>query len=159
MTTTLKLLDAKQEIATFNVKSGETLTLSALDNINYQLIDEQTQLGPQQISAQRVGEDLHIYIDNARKPEIIVQSYYAEGVAGEANLIIGQGADGQIYAYTPTSGTTEGVIGSLSTEQSVTQTLGGQALSSTSWAFNPWWALGLVSVAAAGVALASNGGG
>lgn len=104
MTTILKILNAKQTIAEYQIENGATLTLNAQDKVNYQLIDQATGLAPQQIIAKRVGNDLQILLENGDQiPDIIIQNYYADELSDSTNLLVGQHENGKVYTYVPLS--------------------------------------------------------
>ncbi|TNH01062.1 hypothetical protein FHQ22_11645, partial [Pasteurellaceae bacterium Phil31] len=158
MSTTLKVLNAKTEIASYTIANGETLTIKAQDEVNYQLVDNLTGLGPQNIIAKRVGNDLQILLENGDTvPDIIIEDYYDnDDPAATTNLLIGQHENGNIYAYVPESGQTSDAVSMLAEQMAAPQALGGDEISGL-WVFSPWWLLALIPLAA--VAMAAGGGG
>ncbi|WP_208606172.1 hypothetical protein, partial [Rodentibacter trehalosifermentans] len=64
MSATLKVLSAKKVIASQKINQGDTLIIEARDKSNYQLIDDQTGFGPQNIIAKREGKDLKIFLED-----------------------------------------------------------------------------------------------
>ncbi|WP_159991346.1 hypothetical protein [Pelistega ratti] len=105
MSTTLKVLSAKKVVASHQVNPGETLVINARENSNYQLIDDTTGLGPQNIVTQRDGKDLKIFLeDGDSKEDIIIKDYYQDEMGETSNLLVGQHENGNIYAYVPESG-------------------------------------------------------
>ncbi|MGR3807904.1 Ig-like domain-containing protein [Pasteurella testudinis] len=156
MSITLKVLNAKTEIANYKVVNGETLIIKAQENVNYQLIEDATGLGPQNIIAKRIGDDLQLLLENGDNvPDVIIEDYYSD--EGATNLIIGQHENGNIYAYVPESGQTSDAVSMLAEQMSAPQALGGNEISSF-WVFSPWWLLAAGAVVA-GVAIAASGGG
>ncbi|MGR3808583.1 beta strand repeat-containing protein [Pasteurella testudinis] len=159
MSTTLKVLNAKTEIASYNVVNGETLIIQAQDEVNYQLIDNSTGLGPQNIIAKRVGNDLQILLDNGDMvPDVIIEDYYGdEDPATVTNLVVGQHENGNMYAYVPESGQTYDAVSMLAEQMSAPQALGGDEISGL-WVFSPWWLLALIPLAAVAIAAGNSGG-
>ncbi|OOF83686.1 hypothetical protein BKG92_02310 [Rodentibacter ratti] len=160
MSTTLKVLSAKKVIASHQINSGDTLVIDARDKSNYQLVDDQTGLGPQNIIAKREGKDLKIFLeDGDMNPDVVIKGYYGDENSEEVtNLIVGQHENGGIYAYVPESGLKADAVSMLAEEVAAPQALGGEDLGSAFWAFNPWWLLALVPLAA-GIAIAAGSGG
>lgn len=145
-------------IATHNVSKGNPVVLQAKDKVNYQLIDDQTGFGPQNIIAKREGKNLKIFLeDGDMNADIIIEGYYgsAENPEDVTNLIVGQHENGKIYAYVPESGAKSDAVSMLAEEVSAPQALGGDELSSAYWVFSPWWLLALLPLGA----LAFAGGG
>ncbi|TGZ98314.1 cell wall anchor protein, partial [Rodentibacter pneumotropicus] len=160
MSTTLKVLSAKKVIASHQINQGDTLVIDARDKSNYQLIDDQTGFGPQNIIAKREGKDLKIFLeDGDMNPDVLIKGYYGDENSEEVtNLIVGQHENGGIYAYVPESGLKSDAVSMLAEEVAAPQALGGEELASAFWAFNPWWLLALVPLAA-GIAIAASHGG
>ncbi|OOF38016.1 hypothetical protein BKK49_10585, partial [Rodentibacter rarus] len=159
MSTTLKVLSAKKVIASHQIKQGDTLVIEARDKSNYQLIDDQTGFGPQNIIAKRDGKDLKIFLeDGDMNPDVVIKGYYGdENSEDVTNLIVGQHENGGVYAYVPESGLKADAVSMLAEEVAAPQALGGEEIGAF-WAFNPWWLLALVPLAA-GIAIAAGGGG
>ncbi|QIA77827.1 hypothetical protein [Rodentibacter caecimuris] len=160
MSTTLKVLSAKKVIASHQITQGEMLVIEARDKSNYQLIDNQTGLGPQNIIAKREGKDLKLFLeDGDMSADVVIKGYYGDENSEEvSNLIVGQHENGGIYAYVPESGLKSDAVSMLAEEVAAPQALGGEDLASAFWAFNPWWLLALVPLAA-GIAIAASNGG
>ncbi|WP_279716331.1 Ig-like domain-containing protein, partial [Chelonobacter oris] len=156
MSVTLKILNAKTEVASYRIIDGETLTIHAQNNLNYQLIDDATGFAPQNIVAKRVGDDLHILLqDGDQIEDIIIEEYYDDPAA--TNMIVGQHENGNIYAYVPESGQTSDAVSMLAEQMAAPQALGGDEISAL-WVFSPWWLLAAGAVIG-GVALAVGSGG
>ncbi|OOF64236.1 hypothetical protein [Rodentibacter sp. Ppn85] len=160
MSTTLKVLNAKTVIAEHKIKQGETLTLLAKGEANYQLIDDKTGVGPENIITKREGNDLKIFLkDGDMKEDIVIKDYYDEETGKEtSNLLIGQADNGKIYAYIPESGVKADAVSLLADQVTAPQILGGDELASAFWTFNPWWLAALVPLAA-GIAIAASNSG
>lgn len=148
MSTTLKVLSAKKVVATHQVNPGDLLVIDARENSNYQLINDQTGLGPENIIVKREGKDLKIFLeDGDMNPDILIQGYYGDQDSEEvSNLLVGQHENGKIYPYIPESGEKMDAVSMLADQTMAPQALGGEELSSAFWAFNPWWLLALVPV-------------
>ncbi|UWZ92785.1 Ig-like domain-containing protein [[Pasteurella] aerogenes] len=159
MTTTVKVLNAKKEVANYTASKGQPLVIQAQDKVNYQLIDDATGLAPQNIIAKRENNNLVITLeDGDTNPDIIIENYYNDN--GEStNLIIGQHENGNLYVYVPESGVSSEAISILAEEVIAPQALGGDVLKSAFWAFNPWWLLGAAALIGGIAAIASGGGG
>ncbi|PJG85886.1 hypothetical protein [Conservatibacter flavescens] len=163
MSATLKVLDAKTEIASYQVQKGQALIIDAQDKVNYQLVDNSTGLGPQNIIAKRDGNNLQVILeDGDTLPDIIIKNYYgsAEKPEDVTNLLVGQHENGKIYAYVPESGQVPDAVSMLDAGDAAPQALGGDEISGL-WVFSPWWLLALIPIAGAAALLAggSSGGG
>lgn len=159
-TVTIKLHDAKTIISAFQVTKthDQPVTIQAQKGINYELIDDATQFAPENIKIQRMGDDLYISFeangDSALDPDLIIQGYY--GTDGNTtNLLIGLHENGNYYAYVPESGLQQNAVSMLADQMSAGQALGGEALTSAAYEFNPYWLLALIPI----VGLAAAGGG
>ncbi|WP_243645973.1 putative Ig domain-containing protein, partial [Volucribacter psittacicida] len=159
MSTTLKVLSAKKVISKYKIADGETLTIKASKNVNYQLIDDQTGVAPQKIIAKRVGNDLQILLENGDQvPDIVITDYYTDTTAESTNLLVGQHENGKVYVYVPTSGEKADAISVLLNNQAEPQVLGGDERDGAFWVFSPWWLLALIPVAGIAIAAGSGGG-
>ncbi|OOH91361.1 hypothetical protein BMT54_02720, partial [Pasteurellaceae bacterium 15-036681] len=151
-------MDATKEVASYKVTKGNTLVIDAQENVNYQLINDATGLGPQNIIAKRDGNDLQITLENGDlQPDIIIKNYYGENTEDTTNLIVGEHENGNIYAYVPESGETADAVSMLAAGDIEPQALGGHEVSAL-WVFSPWWLVGLGALALAGVAIGASGG-
>ncbi|TCP91316.1 hypothetical protein EDC44_13122 [Cricetibacter osteomyelitidis] len=157
MTVTVKVLNAKKEIASHKVEKNQSITINATDKSNYQIINDETGFAPQNIIAKRVGKDLQITLEDGNlTPDIVIQNYYGEGNPEEVtNLIVGQHENGKTYAYVPESGEKSDAVSMLDDADAASQSLGGDELASPFWVFSPWWLLALVPLAA-GIAIAAS---
>ncbi|WP_256802012.1 Ig-like domain-containing protein, partial [Rodentibacter ratti] len=157
MSATLKVLSAKKVVASHTLNQGDVLVIDARENSNYQLIDDKTGLGPQNIIAQRTGKDLNIFLeDGDMRADVVIKGYYGNENGEEtSNLLVGQHENGGIYAYIPESGEKSDAVSMLAEDTVAPQALGGEDLGTAFWAFNPWWLLALVPLAA-GIAIAAH---
>ncbi|NBI41048.1 hypothetical protein GVX86_06125 [[Haemophilus] felis] len=64
--------------------------------VMFELIDTETQLGPEKIRAKRVGNDLHIFIDEDNQVDLIIQEYYSYE---PLSSIVGVREDGLFHPY------------------------------------------------------------
>lgn len=159
MSTTVKVLNAKAVVETHKVQPGDVVRITAQENVNYQLINDQTGFGPENIITKRDGSDLKIFLeDGDMKEDIIIENYYAEAGEKSSNLVIGQHENGGLYPYIPESGLESNAVSLLADQGAAAQALGGQELSVAFWAFNPWWLLALAPIAGVAAVAASRGG-
>ncbi|MDG6896031.1 Ig-like domain-containing protein [Volucribacter amazonae] len=162
MSATIKLLSSKKELASYNISKGESIVFDGQSKINYQLVDNATGKAPEKIIAKRDGNDLQITLNTeSSSPDIIIKNYYEGDNPEQANsnsMIIGEAANGKIYAYVPESDETQDAVAMLDNQESATQILGEEELDSNGfWVYMPWWVLGL-GLLGGGIALAVNNG-
>ena len=158
---TLNINNAKEtlESVKFQTASGQALRIPAQADVNYQLIDDLTQFGPENIMTKRVGDNLVVAFEGSTidNPDLILEGYYADATgASKSSLLIGQHENGNVYPYVPESTAPEDAVTMLAEEVQAGQALGGEIISAL-WAPNPLWLLALLPLAAA--AAASGGGG
>ncbi|MCW9709614.1 Ig-like domain-containing protein [Avibacterium sp. 21-586] len=158
---TLKINDAKQTLETINITAGkkQAVEVSAKGKVNYQLIDDQTGFGPENIMIKRDGKDLKIAFEGSdiESPDLIIKDYYDEnGQAADTSLLVGLHENGNIYPYVPESTLKADAVTELADQTSAGQALGGEPIGAL-WAFSPWWLLGLIPLALGGIALAHGG--
>ncbi|TCM60441.1 CshA-type fibril repeat protein, partial [Acinetobacter calcoaceticus] len=158
----LKINDKKATLDTFSIEGGKggrgaqgtPLKLAAKANVHYELTDLETQFGPENIATKRAGKDLWISFEGGdiEQPDLIIEGYYADNAQlgyadGESNLIIGQHENGKYYPYVPESADKNDAVSLLADQAEAGQALGGEEVAAF-WAFNPWWLLALLPVAA-----------
>ncbi|TWV82414.1 Ig-like domain-containing protein [Moraxella sp. VT-16-12] len=132
--------------------------IRAIPQVNYELLNPQTNHAPDYIIAQRRGKDLHIYTyDMAHSPDVIIEGFYNYDDTG----LVGFAENSQYYYYIPDSAEVVDYITNLDDNAIQGHALGGFAMPS------PWWvssaistqisltpfAVGAFAVAGAGVAL------
>ncbi|HHR5882505.1 TPA: Ig-like domain-containing protein [Providencia alcalifaciens] len=170
----IKVNNSKETIEQYSVTGGENgagklkqpLHINAQKDVNYLLIDENTQFAPENIAVKRVDKNLVIAFEggDVESPDLIIENYFAENGAigyqdGDANLIIGQYENGQYFPYVPESAVKADAISQLADGQAAGQAIGGDALPPL-WAFNPWWLAALVPlIGIPAVAISGGGGG
>ncbi|MEQ4709609.1 Ig-like domain-containing protein, partial [Providencia huaxiensis] len=144
-------------------QQNQPLHINAKKNVNYLLIDEETNFAPENIAVKRVDKNLFIAFEGSdiEQPDIIIENYFADNGEigyheGSSNLIIGQHENGQYFPYIPESAEKSDAISQLADGQATGQAIGGDALAPV-WAFNPWWLAALIPIA--GVIASSSGGG
>ena len=161
MNITLKINSANGTIETvkINTVGTDAVRVQAHSNVNYELINDLTQVAPENIMVARSGNDLHIAFEGSEisQPDLIIEDYYNE--AGD-NLLIGLHENGNYYAYVPESGQQLDAVVKLADQVSAGQVLGTQEfITSPVWAFNPGWLIGLLAVAGIAAAAGGSGGG
>ncbi|MEX6398713.1 Ig-like domain-containing protein, partial [Providencia hangzhouensis] len=144
-------------------QQNQPLYINAKKDVNYLLIDEETNFAPENIAVKRVDKDLFIAFEggDVEQPDVIIENYFADNGEigyheGSSNLIIGQHENGQYFPYIPESAEKSEAISQLADGQATGQAIGGDALAPV-WAFNPWWLAALIPIA--GVIASSSGGG
>ena len=151
----LKINNASETVQSINLNTNlkQAVRVQAQNDVNYQLIDQNTGYAPENITTKRVGNDLQIAFEGSdiEQPDLIIENYYDQD---NSNLLVGAHENGNLYPYVPETGVQTDAVTLLAQEVSVGQALGGEALKSAMWAFNPWWLLALVPIA--GIAIAAS---
>ncbi|WP_201546888.1 GA-like domain-containing protein [Psychrobacter lutiphocae] len=163
-TVTVKVNNATQTIAEHQVvtKNGQPTVIQATNKVNYELVDQATGRAPNHIVTKRVGNDLHLSLeDDSQDSDLIIEGFYEDA----DSALIGLAEDGQYYYYTPDSGEVTNYVTELLPGDIEGQALGGQAQ------VTPWWVgatqsegfdtlpwlFGLAGLGVVGGALASGG--
>ncbi|UNU73254.1 Ig-like domain-containing protein [Moraxella nasovis] len=119
-------------------KDGKPTSVKTQHNANYEFIDEKTGVAPDHIVTKRVGNDLHIALDDDGATDLILEDFYdSENIA-----LIGQAENGEYYYYIPDTGEVADYVTNLALGDIEGQALGGSSLTA------PWWA-GVVETKAA----------
>ena len=164
---TLNINNAKSTVESIQLKTGQgaPVRIPARANVNYQMIEEATQVGPENIMTKRAGQNLEIAFEGSsiENPDLIIENYYAaDGKIGysdgDSNLLIGEHENGNLYPYVPESAIQEDAVSMLAEEVQAGQALGGEAISEAFWMPNPLWLLALLPLAAIAAAGGSSGG-
>ena len=164
---TLNINNAKSTVESVQLKTGQgaPVRIAARANVNYQMIEEATQVGPENIMTKRAGQNLEIAFEGSsiENPDLIIENYYAaDGKIGysdgASNLLIGEHENGNLYPYVPESAIQEDAVSMLAEEVQAGQALGGEAISAAFWMPNPLWLLALLPLAAIAAAGGSSGG-
>ncbi|STZ09894.1 Uncharacterised protein [Moraxella caviae] len=126
-----------QEI-TVVTKDGQPTVVKAQKNVNYEFIDLAKNVAPDHIITKRVGNDLHISLeDEGKEDDLILEGFYDHE---DSAALIGQAENGEYYYYIPDTGEVADYVTKLAINDVEGQALGGEA------ALAPWW----IGVAAAG---------
>jgi hypothetical protein len=88
------------------------LKIKAQPGARYQLVDNTTDQGPDNIRARRVGKDLRISFEGRLDVDVIITDYYEHTDPG-FSTVIGETDPGVYYAYMPESGESALLMGSL----------------------------------------------
>ncbi|PID66537.1 MAG: hypothetical protein CR975_02535, partial [Gammaproteobacteria bacterium] len=148
----VKIKNALETIETYDVVDGELLTLSARRGANYELFNTAKGVAPQNIIAERVGQDLLIILDENEgvgspeelQPDIIIKDYYGEargeeGSTDATGVLVGLHENGKYYAYIPESAEASDAVSVLAENMAEPQAIGGDEIGGGF--FFPWWAL------------------
>lgn len=143
------------------------LKIKAVPGARYQLIDNATGQGPDNIRVTRVGSDLRISFEGREDADLVIADYYQYTESGFAS-VIGEVDSGVYHAYMPESGQTAALMGNLPDGASVTgMALGGEPVVGSGAAvgalvasagFNPLLAAPLALLGAGGGGGSEGGG-
>ncbi len=83
--------------------SGRPVRIRAVDGARYQLGAAELAAGqpsqaPPTIKVRRVGQDLHLYLDDSASPQVILEGYH-DLPANTSSAVLGQGPDGVLHEY------------------------------------------------------------
>ncbi|MFY9182743.1 MAG: Ig-like domain-containing protein [Limnohabitans sp.] len=144
------------------------LKIKAVPGARYQLIDNTTGQGPDNIRVKRTGNDLRISFDGREDADLVISNYYEYTEPGFAALI-GEADPGVFHAYLPESGQTSALVGNLPDGASdVGMALGGEQVGASGAAvgalvavagFNPLLAAPLALLGVGGGGGGTDGGG
>ncbi|NBI43567.1 hypothetical protein GVX76_08725 [[Haemophilus] felis] len=110
-----------------------TVVTHPKQEVMFELVDTETQLGPEKIRAKRVGNDLHIFIDEDNQVDLIIQEYYSYE---PLSSIVGVREDGLFHPYFAENGNLIESIPTLGEDVLAEQVLtleGAQNTSFFSW--------------------------
>ncbi len=131
--------NVKGLVSTHKVQSGagakgQQLRLQAQKQVKYELVDEATRFAPENIATKRVGNDLHIALEqsNIDSADIIIVGYYDEV---DAAVLTGKAESGVYYNYIPESGLPTDAVSRLGDNMLAGQALGGQPYPDALWVF------------------------
>lgn len=164
-TVIVKINDATQTIAEHQVvtKDGQPTVIKTVSKVTYELVDSVTGVAPQHIVTMRVGDDLHISMDDMEKAsDLVIKDYYDKA----DSALIGLAEEGNYYYFVPDSGDVSEFVTELEPGEFQGQALGGEVQSTPWWtgaieeadnSFNalPWLAV-LAGVGLVGAALAAS---
>ncbi len=156
-----------KESQTFDIVQGgvkgQALTLKAVAGARYQLVDQETTYGPENIRTSRIGKDLHISFEGSNTTDVVIEDYYQAMPEG-FNGLIGEAETGKFYEYIPENASGLASVPLLThSGQVVGMALGGSEVAASGAAvgvlaaglFSPW----LLGAGALGLAAAGGGGG
>ncbi|MCF7529362.1 hypothetical protein ACOR62_03080 [Neisseria lisongii] len=156
---TLKVNSAKETLETvkINTAGNQAVRIQAQAKANYELTDDATGFGPENIMTKRVGNDLLVAFEGSdiENPDLIIEGYYDQD---NTNLLIGLHENGNFYPYVPESGQVADAVTQLAEEVAAGQALGGEIVTTPLWVFNPLWLLGAAALVG-GIAAAAGGSG
>ncbi len=130
---TVKVNNKSELLATHQLatKSKEPLIIDAMKNVNYELINADTNVAPQHIVTKRVGDDLHLSFDaDDQDTDLVIQNFYTEG---DQSALVGQAEDSNYYYFIPDSGEVQDFVTELASDDIEGQALGGEAIEDSSW--------------------------
>ncbi|WP_333613014.1 Ig-like domain-containing protein, partial [Psychrobacter sp.] len=131
-TITVKANNKVQTIAEHKVvtKDGTPTIIKAVNNTNYEILDESTGRAPNHIITKRIDKNLHLSFENdSETPDLIIEGFYDDA----DSALIGMAEDGSYYYYIPDSGEVADYVTELEIGDIQGQALGGNAQAT------PWW--------------------
>lgn len=142
-----------QKLALHPAGQGQVPHIKAISQGHYLLEDGQG-LGPQKITAKRVGEDLHIIPEGADQPQVIIDGYY-----NSDSQLTGLTSDGDVAIYSSSDSVQAHDAAFLMEGVSAPQVLGTDSMSA-GWLSTPALVgLGLLGGGVTALALSGGGGG
>ena len=157
----VKINSGNETVETVKLNAAnKKVIIKAQPNVNYELVDDNTQYAPETIDTKRIGNDLHIAFEGTdinQESDLVLEGYYE---SNNTELLLGKAENGQYYAYVPQSGVESDAVTLLAEEVFAPQALGGNSVATPFWAFNPnwlWVAAGVVAVG--GIIAAANDSG
>lgn len=136
------------------------LKIKAAPGARYQLVDNATGQGPDNIRVKRTGNDLRISFEGRDDADVVIANYYEQTEPG-FGAVIGETDPDVYYAYMPESGETAALMGNLPDGASqVGMALGGEQVVASGAAVGALVAAaGFNPLLAAPLALLGAGGG
>ena len=161
-TVIVKVNNATQTIAEHTVvtQDGKPTIIKASQKVNYELVDKVTGHAPNHIITKRVGNDLHVSMeDEGKDSDLIIEGFYDH----PDSALIGLAENGEYYYYIPDTGEVVDYVTELQIGDIEGQALGGDSqvapwwIGATDGGFNalPW----LFGLAGVGIVGATSGGG
>ena len=146
----VKINSGNETVETVKLNAtNKKVIIKAQPNVNYELVDDNTQYAPETIDTKRIGNDLHIAFEGTdinQESDLVLEGYYENN---NTELLLGKAENGQYYAYVPQSGVESDAVTLLAEQVFAPQALGGNSVATPFWAFNPnwlWVAAGVVAV-------------
>ncbi|HFC8457993.1 TPA: hypothetical protein ACFP38_001497, partial [Neisseria subflava] len=156
----VKINSGNETVETVKLNAtNKKVIIKAQPNVNYELVDDNTQYAPETIDTKRIGNDLHIAFEGTdinQESDLVLEGYYENN---NTELLLGKAENGQYYAYVPQSGVESDAVTLLAEEVFAPQALGGNSVATPFWAFNPNWLWAAAGVAAVGGIIAAASGG
>ncbi|WP_225522862.1 hypothetical protein [Neisseria flavescens] len=156
----VKINSGNETVETVKLNAtNKKVIIKAQPNVNYELVDDNTQYAPETIDTKRIGNDLHIAFEGTdinQESDLVLEGYYE---SNNTELLLGKAENGQYYAYVPQSGVESDAVTLLAEQVFAPQALGGNSVATPFWAFNPNWLWAAAGVAAVGGIIAAASGG
>ena len=155
----VKINSGNETVETIKLNAtNKKVIIKAQPNVNYELVDDNTQYAPETIDTKRIGNDLHIAFEGTdinQESDLVLEGYYENN---NTELLLGKAENGQYYAYVPQSGVESDAVTLLAEQVFAPQALGGNSVATPFWAFNPNWLWAAAGVAAVGGIIAAASG-
>ena len=156
----VKINSGNETVETVKLNAtNKKVIIKAQPNVNYELVDDNTQYAPETIDTKRIGNDLHIAFEGTdinQESDLVLEGYYENN---NTELLLGKAENGRYYAYVPQSGVESDAVTLLAEQVFAPQALGGNSVATPFWAFNPNWLWAAAGVAAVGGIIAAASGG
>ena len=156
----VKINSGNETVETVKLNAtNKKVIIKAQPNVNYELVDDNTQYAPETIDTKRIGNDLYIAFEGTdinQESDLVLEGYYENN---NTELLLGKAENEQYYAYVPQSGVESDAVTLLAEEVFAPQALGGNSVATPFWAFNPNWLWAAAGVAAVGGIIAAASGG
>jgi hypothetical protein len=131
-TYTLRINDASGSVQSVKLhKGGDAHSADRVHvpkGAKIQLVDDDTQLAPDNIRIERIGHDLLIAFPGTdiTTPDVILENFYLSD--GNSAALIGESENGFVYNYVPESGVTSELVGHIAPDVISGQVLGPTAV-------------------------------
>ncbi|MEZ7686449.1 hypothetical protein O3683_10180, partial [Neisseria flavescens] len=156
----VKINSGNETVETVKLNAtNKKVIIKAQPNVNYELVDDNTQYAPETIDTKRIGNDLHVAFEGTdinQESDLVLEGYYENN---NTELLLGKAENGRYYAYVPQSGVESDAVTLLAEQVFAPQALGGNSVATPFWAFNPNWLWAAAGVAAVGGIIAAASGG
>ena len=164
----IKVNNASETVSRYEVEQGAgakgqglRIDMRGQKHVNFELINEQSGFGPENIATKRVGSDLHVAFEQSDigTPDLVIEGYYEDTFD---HGVMGRAEDGLYYHYVPESGVQSDAISRLGENVLAGQALGGERYAGALWlptdSFLPMALVG-GALLLGGAAAAGGGGG
>lgn len=135
----IKVNNASETVSRYEVEQGAgakgqglRIDMRGQKHVNFELMNEQTGFGPENIATKRVGNDLHIAFEQSEigSPDLVIEGYYEDSFD---HGVMGRAEDGLYYHYVPESGVQSEAISRLGEDLLAGQALGGERYAGALW--------------------------